>query len=83
MPMVTADLDPSRVSRAAEALANGGVHMARGDEAGCFIVGSFSGSGTYLVQLPQRTCTCPDSLHHGGVCKHVAAVLLAEGGVGR
>jgi uncharacterized Zn finger protein len=79
MPMVTADIDPERARRAAETLTNGGVDIARGHEDGSWIVGSFSGDETYLVRLPHRTCTCPDSRHHGGVCKHVVAVLLAEG----
>lgn len=80
MRTVTADLDPDRVRRAAEALANGGVRIGRGERPGSYAVGSFSGGGSYLVRLPERTCTCPDSRRRGGVCKHVAAVLLARGG---
>lgn len=79
MRTVTADLDPGRVARAAEALANGGVRMQPGEQPGSVVVGSFSGPDSYLVRLPERTCTCPDSRRRGGACKHVAAVLLAGG----
>lgn len=76
---MTATLDPDRVTRAAEALANDEARIRPGEEPGTFVVGSFTGDTSYLVDLERRTCTCPDNRHHGGVCKHVAAVLLSEG----
>lgn len=73
------DLDPDRVTRAAEALAAGRVRIRPGRESGSYVVSSFSGRGTYLVRLPERTCTCPDRQYGStGICKHVAAVLLSE-----
>ena len=75
---MTTTLDPDRVARAAEALAAGEVRIRSGEEPGTFVVGSFSGDDSYLVDLERRTCTCPDATYHEGTCKHLAAVLLAE-----
>lgn len=82
MRTVTADLDPDRVSRAAEALAAEGVEMRRGEERGTVVIGSFHGRGEYLVEVDRRACSCPDARHNGGPCKHLLAVLLAMGVAG-
>lgn len=73
-------IEPGRVTRAAEALAEGRVEIEPGPEPGTYDVQSFSGGQTYRVTLaPERSCTCPDAAFHRAVtCKHMAAVLLAR-----
>jgi hypothetical protein len=39
-----------------------------------FEVESQSGHGTYVVDLKERTCTCPHYRYRGVVCKHIHAV---------
>lgn len=82
MRTVTADLDPDRTARAAEALAAEGVDMRRGEEPRTVVVGSFSGRDEYVVDLGRRTCTCPDSRLRGNLCKHTLCVVLAMGVAG-
>lgn len=43
---------------------------------GLFIV---EGSRQYTVDTIEKTCTCPDWQHRGGLCKHLYAALFAEG----
>lgn len=33
---------------------------------------------TYVVDLKEETCNCPDFLHRGGRCKHIWAVIFFE-----
>lgn len=74
------DLDPRRVARAAEALAEGRVRIQPGPEPGTVVVDSFRGDASYLVDIERGTCTCPDAAYRGAaLCKHRAAVLLDEG----
>lgn len=35
--------------------------------------------GIYEVNYNDNTCTCPDHVHRGGVCRHMSAVSLARG----
>lgn len=77
--MSVVDLDPRRVTRAAEALAAGRARIRPGPDPGTFVVESFSRDDDYLVDVERGTCTCPDHRIRGGACKHRLAVLLAEG----
>lgn len=78
--MTVKALDPARVTRAAEALAGGAMRIEPGPKPSTFVVQSFSGEDSYLVDLERGTCTCPDATYHGRRCKHHFAVLLGEGG---
>lgn len=69
------------MTRAAEALAEERVQVKSGPDPGTFVVGSFSGIATYLVDMERGTCTCPDATYHGRLCKHHFAVLLAGTGL--
>lgn len=77
--MISRDVDPVRAARAAEALRDGDVRIDVGDGPEIYLVQSFSCDRTYTVRLDDRRgCTCPDARYRNvGICKHVAAVLLA------
>ena len=44
---------------------------------GRYYVRSASGRGAYVVDLAQRTCTCPDFAHRQANCKHLIAATEA------
>ena len=41
-----------------------------------YLVPSCTGMDTYRVDLEAQTCTCPDYIHHGRVCKHQLAATI-------
>lgn len=71
-------MDPDRVARAAVALEDGTAHVEPAGP-GTYRVPSFTGEGTYTVDLKRRSCTCPDSAYRGETCKHLLAVALVRG----
>lgn len=72
------EVDPGRAARAAIALSDGAVQIAPdGEQAGVYVVSSFSGDGTYRVRLgPEHSCTCADATFHAATCKHQVALAL-------
>ena len=69
-----ADLCNGRMERAVEITVKP-YAIKYGDLPGAYMVTSSSGQGCYLVNLPAKSCTCPDSTGHPGViCKHRLAV---------
>lgn len=74
-------LDAGPIHRAADALAEGRVHVESDPTPDVYQVASFSEDGlAYRVDVGQRTCTCPAARFQGQrPCKHLAALILALG----
>lgn len=77
----TPTLDADPIHRAADALAEGRVHVGSDPTPGRYRVASFTDGGVeYIVDVQSKTCSCPSARFQGAKpCKHVAAIVLLQG----
>lgn len=73
---IVADTTPERWVKGDELYRAGHVEKYSAD---VYVVQSqVNDNGRYLVNLAERTCTCPDHKHRGMFCKHLHAALMCE-----